>query len=574
MIRVWLWDIPLPPELAFLAQPWASGLATLLFWLLVAVVVEFVVFGIIKVLARRSETEIEDVIVDVSRRPLVLAILLLGAIFSLEALGVETTLAEGVRRILIAALMVLATYWIWRMMKEVIMHYAEIFARRSETRADDILVPIVNQFAPIVIFSVGGAVVLQYLGVHLDALLVAIGGAAFIMAFALQDILSNVFSGLSLLVDTPFRYGDLISLEDGKVCQVIKIGVRVTQLYDIGSHAVIYAPNSKLANERLVNLMQPTPELVSVVPIEVAQDSDPERVRAVLDDVLLGHPDLLGDLAVKLERIEGFATLSPEKRAHGLERLAAERRVDQKVAESLTGLRAFAGAVTTREGRGLSRDEREELLAQYHPLAKTMGWIDEPAQRLAAYKGTNDEFLDAIRGELEADSLAHLTWAWANTWAQDPDLLPGEDGARLRAYWSERVLSLLRRVDDLGDRLERGGVLEVRLDEAVLGLVAWLRREFKQAAPPWKSSGVGFAGLSTGGFLFRLFFYVDDIELEHFARQSRVEGQVRRESFRRLREHGIALPAPKYEVTVGTRALPALSETLDRGDIENPAALQ
>ena len=134
-------------------------------------------------------------------------------------------------------------------------------------------------------------IVAKYLGVQLDALLVAIGGAAFIMAFALQDILSNVFSGLSLLVDTPFRYGDLISLEDGKVCQVIKIGVRVTQLYDIGAHAVIYAPNNKLANERLVNLMQPTPELISVVPIEVDQDSDPERVRGLLNDVLLGHPD-------------------------------------------------------------------------------------------------------------------------------------------------------------------------------------------------------------------------------------------------------------------------------------------
>src|SRR3990170_5124579 len=260
MIRIWIWDIPLPPGLTFLDQPWASALATFVFWLLIAVVLQFVVFGIIKALARRSETEIEDVIVDVSRRPLVLAIVLAGAVYSVEALGMETGLAEGVRRGLVAGLMAVATYWIWRMMKEVVLHYAEILARRSETRADDVLVPIVNQFAPIVIFSVGGAVILQYLGVQLDALLVAIGGAAFIMAFALQDILSNVFSGLSLLVDTPFRYGDLISLEDGKVCQVVRIGVRVTQLYDIDSHAIIYMPNSKLANERLINLMQPTPE--------------------------------------------------------------------------------------------------------------------------------------------------------------------------------------------------------------------------------------------------------------------------------------------------------------------------
>jgi hypothetical protein len=48
--------------------------------------------------------------------------------------------------------------------------------------------------------------------------------------------------------------------------------------------------------------------------------------------------------------------------------------------------------------------------------------------------------------------------------------------------------------------------------------------------------------------------------LEHFERQSRVEGQVRRESYRRLREHGISLPAPRYEVTMlETSSLPRRS---------------
>src|SRR4030065_14102 len=105
----------------------------------------------------------------------------------------------------------------------------------------------------------------------------------------------------------------------------MKMGGGVTQLYDIGAHAVIYAPNNKLANERLVNLMQPTPELVSVVPVIVGQDNDPERVRGLLNDVLLGHPDLLGELDSKLERTADFLTLTPEKRAHGRERMGAGR---------------------------------------------------------------------------------------------------------------------------------------------------------------------------------------------------------------------------------------------------------
>jgi len=45
--------------------------------------------------------------------------------------------------------------------------------------------------------------------------------------------------------------------------------------------------------------------------------------------------------------------------------------------------------------------------------------------------------------------------------------------------------------------------------------------------------------------LFQLVFYVDNIELEHFERQSRVEGQVRREAFRRLREAEAVFPGAR-----------------------------
>jgi MscS family membrane protein len=548
MIHIWIWEFPIPPGLEFLNGPWVSPAATLLFWLLVAIALQFVVFRAVKASARRSATEIDDVIIDVSRRPLILAIILAGSAFSLDALEVETELAAGVRRWLIAGIMAVVTYWLWRFLKEVVLHYGEILARRSETRADDVLVPIVNQFAPIVIFSVGGAVILQYLGLRLDALLVAIGGAAFIMAFALQDILSNVFSGLSLLVDTPFRYGDLITLEDGKVCQVLKIGVRVTQLYDIGAHAVIYAPNSKLASERLTNLMQPTPELISVVPIEVGQGNDPEAVRALLNEVLQGHPDLVGELDRKLERIDDFLILSPAKRAHGRTRMLAESTVDGRVASVIEGLRAFADEIRTREARGLSRDERSELLGRYEPIRIAIGATPNVGRRLAAFVGSHDEFVDSISAELQPDSVARATWAWTDVWGRDPDLIAGDDLQHLRVRWSERIVALLRRSGGLAEKLEQGGGLELRLDEDVLALVGWLRREFKQKAPSWKHSGTGFRGLVGGGFVFRMMFYVDDIELEHFTRQARVEGEVRREAHRRLRERGISLPAPRYEI--------------------------
>uniref|UniRef100_UPI001930DD9C mechanosensitive ion channel domain-containing protein n=1 Tax=Kamptonema formosum TaxID=331992 RepID=UPI001930DD9C len=55
----------------------------------------------------------------------------------------------------------------------------------------------------------------QQLGFDLSGLLVTIGGAAFVLGFALKDILANFFSGLVLLIDTPFSFGDVVALSDG-----------------------------------------------------------------------------------------------------------------------------------------------------------------------------------------------------------------------------------------------------------------------------------------------------------------------------------------------------------------------
>jgi MscS family membrane protein len=557
MIQIWVWEVPLPPALQPLAGPLGSAVGTLLFWLAVALIVQLIVFGLLRRIASRTETDWEDVVIQVSRRPLTLVIVLLGMVNSLDHLGLHEVLSDVVHRWTIAVVIAIVTYWSWKLVKEVVVHYGQELSRRSETRVDDVLLPIVDQFAPLVFSLVGGTIILQYLGVKLDALLVAIGGAAFILAFALQDILSNVFSGLSLLVDTPFKYGDLVMLEDGKVCQVVRIGVRVTQLYDIYAHALIYMPNSKLANERLVNLMQPTPELVSTVTVELQGDADVEQARALLTDVLDGHPDLVGDIARKLERVDQFEILEAEKRTQGLVRLRAEQSVNQAVTASAQALRDLARAVRRRERGGLSRAERAELLSSYEALAASLGRIERIDKRLDGHRGGLEEFIQACVAELPQESLAARTWDWVDVWTQDPDLAGSEDAERLRAQWAGRVLALLRRVDGLHRRLARADSLEQRLDDALDDLAAWIPDDFKQPAPGWKHSGVSFRGVSNGVQEYALFFYVDDIELEHFFRQSRVEGQVRREVMRRLPGAGLRAGVPRREVRLVGGGQPA-----------------
>jgi MscS family membrane protein len=521
VIHILFWTFPLPPFLSFLPAPFDWASATLVVWLAIALAVRLVAFRIVRVLVRRTETDVEDVILDVSRRPLVAVIILLGVIDSLRAFNQEGAIAwaDTVARWSTVLVIAIVTYWAWRLLKEVVIHYGERLAQRSETRLDDILLPIVNQFAPITLFIVGGSTILQYLGVQLDALLVAMGGAAFILAFALQDILSNVFSGLSLLVDTPFRYGDLVRLEDGTVCQVVKIGVRVTQLFDIDTHAVIYMPNSKLANERLVNLMQPTPELISSVRLVVSRESDIERVRQILIETLDGHPDVLGVIPAKVAQTGAFHVLAEGKRAHGILRLQAEQAVDECIVENVQALRALADQIGRAEQNGISKTEQAAIRDAFAPLAQHMGEVRGLQKRLDAHRGSVESFVTMCLGESDPGSLAARTMRWAAILTRDPDIVAGEDDDHLRHVWSAKILSLWRRIEETRRRIERLEGLEMRQDDAVLRLASWIGRDFKQPMPAWKGSGASFKGFAEGGLVFTMFYFVDNIELEHFWRR-------------------------------------------------------
>lgn len=63
---------------------------------------------------------------------------------------------------------------------------------------------------PPLIYVFGTFFFLQSLGIDLTGLWVAFGGITFVLGFALKDILANFFSGLVLLIDTPFQFDDMV----------------------------------------------------------------------------------------------------------------------------------------------------------------------------------------------------------------------------------------------------------------------------------------------------------------------------------------------------------------------------
>ncbi len=564
MVKIFIWTVfTLPAALAWLA-PWLSLLGSLLFWGLAGLLLRVVVFGVIRRLARRTESDLDDVLLDTSSTPAWLLLMLGGVYFTLPGLGLPHLLVDPVERVLGVAGIVVGVYWAWRLFKDVAIYYGRRIIENTETSLDDVLLPIVNQLGPLVIGVGGLLIVLEYLGVRLESLLVAVGGLSFILAFALQDILSNIFSGLSLVVDTPFAYRDLIVLADGTVCEVRHIGLRVTTLYNVNSHSIIYVPNSQLANERLVNMTRPSPDLIDSLSVSVEAGVDLAQVEDILTSIAFGHPDVLGDLDTKLAHLPNFQSLESgeDKRANGRERLAVEQQINARLAGILAKIDRLVALTRRLEKGGLTSAEAKTLREQFMPLLDDFGVCPYEAEA-----GRRKRW--AVRYTSAPESLLGLVHEWITVWACDPDLggtaetrldvaalweeapdEPVNDHQLLVMQWNRRIRLLVGRLSKLYARFSDPRGYEQRLDDLLLELVTWLRENFKEPEARWKNPDVNFAGQDDKGLSFSVQFFIDDIELEHFERQDRVRRELQKEIVRRLREAHIDMPFNQQVVTL------------------------
>jgi small-conductance mechanosensitive channel len=132
------------------------------------------------------------------------------------------------------------------------------------------------------LFALLGTIIfLDNMGITLTAVWTTLGVGSVAVALALQETLSNFFSGLYLLADRPVNPNDYIKLDSSHEGYVLRIGWRSTILRTLGNNFVVI-PNSTLAKAIITNYSLPEPQVSYTLPVSVAYGTDPQQVEKVL----------------------------------------------------------------------------------------------------------------------------------------------------------------------------------------------------------------------------------------------------------------------------------------------------
>jgi small conductance mechanosensitive channel len=143
-------------------------------------------------------------------------------------------------------------------------------------------------------FLVGLLVALSLAGVNITPLFAVVGGASFILAFAMQETLGNLASGMMIMINKPFDVGDLVDT-NGVLGEVEAVSIVSTTVRTLDNQVVIL-PNSSVWGSIITNVtVSPIRRVDMVFGIGYADDID--TAMGVLQELVANHPKILEEPA-------------------------------------------------------------------------------------------------------------------------------------------------------------------------------------------------------------------------------------------------------------------------------------
>jgi MscS family membrane protein len=235
--------------------------------------------GILR-LARKTRTTLDDRLVELMHRPLFMTVLLLGLLVALHIVAPNELVSRAGAVLVQTFVIVLwATFGI-RASRVVIA------AASQDEQHLKFLQPATRSLfdttATLGIFTIAAYMILLAWGIDPIGWIATAGIAAVALGLAAQDTLGNLFGGIQILADAPYKLGDYIVLESEERGQVTKIGLRSTRILT-EDDIEVNVPNSVIARSKVVNESAGRWAKQRLrMSVGVAYGSDPSEVEAAL----------------------------------------------------------------------------------------------------------------------------------------------------------------------------------------------------------------------------------------------------------------------------------------------------
>lgn len=255
--------------------------------------------GIVKRLASKTKTSLDDILVDKLEEPIVYGIVILGFYWGFNRLHFTDSVDGFFAATFVIIFILNVTWLVSRVLDSLVDEYVVPIVEKSESEFDDQLLPIVRKTATVIVWVMGILIALSNSGFNIGAMIAGLGIGGLALALAAQDTVKNIFGGIMVFLDKPFKINDRIKV-NGMDGFVEEIGVRSTRLRTLEGR-LITVPNAQFSDNAVENVtLEPTRKISNM--LGLTYETTPEQMEQAME--------ILRDIIMKNDKVTDAPLIS------------------------------------------------------------------------------------------------------------------------------------------------------------------------------------------------------------------------------------------------------------------------
>lgn len=286
---------------------WTKALFIILLSVILAKVLYYIIKRFIKAATAKTKSTLDDLLVETLEDPIVVFVVLIGASFALVQLTFPEWLDVWLHRVVYIAVTLNFTWLISRLVDALIREYVVPLAEKSESDFDDQVIPIARKGLRSIIWTLGIILALNNAGYDVAALLAGLGLGGLALAMAAKDTVANIFGGVTIFTDKPFKVYDRVKI-NGYDGIVEEVGIRSTRIRTLEGR-IITVPNHYFTDNILENVSS-EPSRKVVLKLGLVYDTTPENMEKaiqILKEIHAKDPALNEKIWLTFDQFGDFA---------------------------------------------------------------------------------------------------------------------------------------------------------------------------------------------------------------------------------------------------------------------------
>ena len=228
-------------------KTWLISVAVAIGTLVALRLVEQVLIVRVHRLTRKTNTIIDDVVIGALRKTKLLYLFIVSVFMGSIWLSLPVDVRSVLWKVAVVATIIQAGIWISTALQIWLENY-----RKDETDgANRMTMNALSFLGRIALWAIVLLLILDNLGVDVTALVAGLGIGGIAIALAVQNVLSDLFASLSIVLDKPFIPGDFVVVGD-MAGSVEHIGIKTTRIRSISGEQLIFS-NTDLLGSRIRN---------------------------------------------------------------------------------------------------------------------------------------------------------------------------------------------------------------------------------------------------------------------------------------------------------------------------------